>query len=122
MVEAVTFLGRIEEARNAVKYLLGFQRDDGAVMIIDGHLKETGIALWTATRHARLTGASSVVHTLIVRRGDNPSRIPRSASRAWPDHSQRLVVARLMGPKQPCAGTARLAPPKGAGPCFRLAR
>ncbi len=56
LMEAVTFLGRTEEAREGIKYLLGFQRDDGAVMIINGHLKETGIALWAVARHARLTG------------------------------------------------------------------
>jgi hypothetical protein len=55
LMEAVTFLGRTDEARNGIQYLLSFQRPDGAIMIIDGHLKETGIALWAVTRHARLT-------------------------------------------------------------------
>ena len=59
LMEAVTFLGRIEEARNGIKYLLGFQRNDGGIMIIDGHWKETGITLWAVTRHARLTGDKS---------------------------------------------------------------
>jgi len=56
LMEAVAYLGRVEEARNGIRYLLSFQRPDGAVMLIDGHLKETGIALWAVTRHARLTG------------------------------------------------------------------
>ncbi len=56
LMEAVTFLGRTDEARNGIHYLLGFQREDGAVMLINGHWKETGIALWAVTRHARLTG------------------------------------------------------------------
>jgi hypothetical protein len=56
LMEAVAYLGRIEEARNGIRYLLSFQRPDGAIMLIDGHLKETGIALWAVTRHARLTG------------------------------------------------------------------
>jgi len=56
LMEAVAFLGRIDEARNGIRYLLSFQRVDGAIMLIDGHLKETGIALWAVTRHARLTG------------------------------------------------------------------
>ena len=55
LMEAVAFLGRVDEARAGIDYLLGFQRDDGAIMIIDGHWKETGIALWAVTRHARLT-------------------------------------------------------------------
>ena len=48
-------MGRTEEARNGIRYLLSFQRPDGAIMLIDGHWKETGIALWAVTRHARLT-------------------------------------------------------------------
>ncbi len=56
LMEAVTFLGRTEEARNGIRYLLGFQKDTGAIMIMDGHWKETGIALWAVARHARLTG------------------------------------------------------------------
>ena len=56
LMEAVTYLGRIEEARNGIAYLLSFQREDGAFMLMDGHWKETGIALWAVSRHARLTG------------------------------------------------------------------
>ena len=56
LLEAITFLGRTNETRNGIKYLLSFQRDDGGIMLIDGHWKETGIALWAVTRHARLTG------------------------------------------------------------------
>ena len=56
LLEAVTFLGRSQEARNGIKYLLSQQREDGGIMLIDGHWKETGIALWAVTRHARLTG------------------------------------------------------------------
>ncbi len=55
LMEAVAMLGRTDEARNGIRYLLSFQRPDGAIMLIDGHLKETGIALWAVTRHARLT-------------------------------------------------------------------
>ena len=56
LLEAITYLGRANETRNGVKYLMSFQRDDGSFMLIDGHWKETGIALWAITRHARLTG------------------------------------------------------------------
>jgi hypothetical protein len=55
LMEAVTFLGRVDEARQGIRYLLSFQRDTGAIQIMDGHWKETGIALWAVTRHARLT-------------------------------------------------------------------
>ncbi|MGD0261020.1 MAG: hypothetical protein ABSD29_14490 [Verrucomicrobiota bacterium] len=56
LLEAMTYLGRANETRNGVKYLMSFQREDGSFMLIDGHWKETGIALWAITRHARLTG------------------------------------------------------------------
>ncbi len=56
LMESIAFLGRADEARNGIRYLLSFQRDDGAFMLIHGHWKETGIALWAVTRHARLTG------------------------------------------------------------------
>jgi hypothetical protein len=56
LLEAMTYLGRAEDTRNGVKYLMSFQRDDGAFLLMDGHWKETGIALWAITRHARLTG------------------------------------------------------------------
>lgn len=56
LMESVAYLGRVDEARNGIRYLLSFQRDDGAIMIMNGHWKETGIALWAVTRHARLTG------------------------------------------------------------------
>ena len=37
IMEAVAYLGRVAEARNGIKYLLSFQREDGGVMLIDGH-------------------------------------------------------------------------------------
>ena len=56
LMESAAYLGRVNEARNGIRYLLSFQRNDGAIMIMNGHWKETGIALWAVTRHARLTG------------------------------------------------------------------
>ncbi len=56
LLEAVTFLGRTNEARAGIKYLMSFQRTDGGFMLIDGHWKETGIVLWAVARHAQLTG------------------------------------------------------------------
>ncbi|MBN1422668.1 MAG: hypothetical protein JXP34_28085, partial [Planctomycetes bacterium] len=55
IMEAIAFLGRLDEARAGIRYLLSFQRGDGAIMIMNGHWKETGIALWAVSRHARLT-------------------------------------------------------------------
>jgi hypothetical protein len=56
IMESMAYLGRLAEARNGIKYLMSFQRDNGSFMLIDGHWKETGIALWAITRHARLMG------------------------------------------------------------------
>jgi len=56
LLEAVTYLGRTNETRNGIKYLMSFQRPDGGFMLIDGHWKETGIVLWAVARHAQLTG------------------------------------------------------------------
>jgi hypothetical protein len=56
ILEAMTYLGRADETRNGIKHLMSFQRKDGSFMLMDAHWKETGIALWAITRHARLTG------------------------------------------------------------------
>jgi hypothetical protein len=56
ILEAITFLGRWQETRSGIRHLLSFQGSDGSISLIGGHWKETGIALWTVTRHARLTG------------------------------------------------------------------
>ena len=37
LLEAITYLGRANETRNGVKYLMSFQRDDGSYMLMDGH-------------------------------------------------------------------------------------
>jgi hypothetical protein len=56
ILEAAALLGRADEARRGIDYLMSFQKPDGGFMLIDGHWKETGIVLWAVTRHARLTG------------------------------------------------------------------
>jgi len=56
LLEAMTYLGRANETRSGIEYLMSFQRPDGGFMLIDGHWKETGIALWAIARHAKLTG------------------------------------------------------------------
>ncbi len=56
LLEAASYLGRLDEARAGIDYLLTFRRPDGAIQIMDGHLKETGIAIWILWRHAQLTG------------------------------------------------------------------
>ncbi|HEY5915471.1 MAG TPA: hypothetical protein VJA21_33220 [Verrucomicrobiae bacterium] len=56
LLEAITYLGRANETRSGIEYLMSFQRPDGGFMLIDGHWKETGIVLWAITRHAQLTG------------------------------------------------------------------
>ena len=53
--EAVAMLGRTKDARGYVEYLLLHQQDDGRIQCMPKHWKETGIALLTIYRHARLT-------------------------------------------------------------------
>lgn len=92
LMEAIAYLGQVEEARAGVGYLLGFQRDDGAIMLIDGHQKETGIALWAITRHARLTGDK----TWLERVWPNVQRAVR--------HVESMRRATLANPTAPNAG------------------
>ena len=56
LMEAVTFIGRGNEARNGIRYLLKRQNKDGGFLLMDGHWKETGIVLWAVARHAKLMG------------------------------------------------------------------
>lgn len=56
LLEAMTFLGQVDDVRNGVQYMLSHQRDDGGFTLIDKYWKESGIVLWAVTRHARLTG------------------------------------------------------------------
>ncbi|MGO8747321.1 MAG: hypothetical protein ACLQNE_15150 [Thermoguttaceae bacterium] len=87
LMESVAFLGRTEEARNGIRYLLSFQRDDGAIMIMNGHWKETGIALWAVTRHARLTGDQAWLREVWpkLERGWDYIRSMRKAASADPN-------------------------------------
>jgi len=55
ILDAMQMLGS-PEARRGIEYLLSFQRPEGSIMLIDGHLKETGILLWAVARQARLSG------------------------------------------------------------------
>ena len=52
--DALDTLGRREDADGYVDYLLLHQREDGRVQALTQHWKETGIALITIARHARM--------------------------------------------------------------------
>lgn len=56
LLETATLLGRGNEARAGLDYMLGFQEEDGGFQLKARYWKETGIVLWTVMRHARLTG------------------------------------------------------------------
>jgi hypothetical protein len=56
LLESMTFLGNVVDVRNGIDYMLGFQRKNGSVLLMNRHWKETGIVLWVIERHARLTG------------------------------------------------------------------
>ena len=55
LLESAALLGRGQDARAGVEYLLGHQKPDGSFEIISHFWKENGIVLWAATRHALLT-------------------------------------------------------------------
>lgn len=54
VTEALDMLGRAEDAGAYADYLLLHQQPDGRILTIPEHWKETGIALVTLYRHARL--------------------------------------------------------------------
>jgi hypothetical protein len=55
ILEAMTFLGRGEEARAGIRYLLTRQQPNGSFEILANYWKENGIVLYILTRHALLT-------------------------------------------------------------------
>jgi len=55
LLEAAAMLGAGDEARNGVKYTLGFQQEDGRFELLKEYHKENGIVIWTCLRHAQLT-------------------------------------------------------------------
>ena len=64
LLEAATLVGRAQEARRGIDYLMSFQKPDGGFMLINGHWKETGLVLWAVTHHARLTGDKAWLETM----------------------------------------------------------
>ena len=54
VTEAMAMLGRLEDAGGYADYLLLHQHDDGRIQCINSHWKETGIALVTLYRQARM--------------------------------------------------------------------
>ena len=55
LLETAALLGRADEARAGLDYILGFQEADGGFQLKARYWKETGIVLWTVARHAILT-------------------------------------------------------------------
>jgi len=56
ILEAMTYLGRGQEARAGIRHLLTRQKPDGSFDILGNYWKENGIVLYILTRHALLTG------------------------------------------------------------------
>lgn len=54
VTEAMDLLGRVEDASGYADYLLLHQQGDGRIQCMQNHWKETGIALVTLYRHARM--------------------------------------------------------------------
>jgi hypothetical protein len=96
LMEAVTFVGRGDEARNGIRYLLKRQGKDGGFMLIDGHWKETGIVLWAVSRHAKLMGDKAWLKEVWPNVERGFAYIQAMRNRAAPDEkapNYRLVPA-----------------------------
>ena len=59
ILEAMTFLGRGEEARSGIRHLLTREKPDGSFEILANYWKENGIVLYILYRHALLTQDSA---------------------------------------------------------------
>lgn len=55
LLEAATLLGRADEARAGIDYMMSFQEPDGGFQLKDRYWKEGGLVIWAVTRHAFLT-------------------------------------------------------------------
>ena len=56
LLESISMLGRTDETRAGVAYLLSHQNEDGSFELLPKYWKETGIVLWVIDRHEQLTG------------------------------------------------------------------
>ncbi len=56
LLESISMLGRTDETRAGVAYLLSHQKEDGSFELLPKYWKETGIVLWVIDRHEQLTG------------------------------------------------------------------
>ena len=56
ILEAATYFGRADKARNGISYMLRAQRPDGGFAVFPSHWSESGYVLWAVTRQGRLTG------------------------------------------------------------------
>jgi GH15 family glucan-1,4-alpha-glucosidase len=95
LLESAALVGRGQDARAGVEYLLSHQKPDGSFDILGHFWKENGIVLWAATRHAFLTQDKQWLKT------------------QWPA-LQRVVGAirnmRALASKDPAAPNYRLLP------------
>ena len=55
LLESAAILGRGQDARSGIEYMLSKQKPDGGFELLRHYWKENGIVLWAATRHAFLT-------------------------------------------------------------------
>jgi GH15 family glucan-1,4-alpha-glucosidase len=55
LLEAATMLGKVDEARAGITYMLNHQNSNGSFEVLDKYYKENGIVLWACIQHARLT-------------------------------------------------------------------
>ncbi|MEN8254929.1 MAG: hypothetical protein ABFR33_05605 [Verrucomicrobiota bacterium] len=56
LLESISMLGRMDQTRSGVEYMMRHQNENGSFSLIEQHWKETGIILWVIDRHHQLTG------------------------------------------------------------------
>ncbi len=55
LAEAAAMLGCLDDARNAIEYMLGYQQSDGGIKVMKDFSKENGIMLYACYQHARMS-------------------------------------------------------------------
>jgi hypothetical protein len=99
LLEAARYLGDDRAARDGLEDLLGHASDDGAIQILDGHSKETAVALACVMRQAELDGVGGLPDTRwgLVERGlDHIASLRRAALDLPADHPMHGLLPAAM--------------------------
>jgi hypothetical protein len=96
LLEAAAILGRGQDARAGIEYMLSKQKPDGGFELLQRYWKENGIVCWAATRHAFLTQDKDWLRSKwpVLRRViDNTKELRAQASKDPKTLNYRLLPA-----------------------------